>query len=34
MTRIYLADVKPEDRSALRILLDLKTEVVGEAYLQ
>jgi DNA-binding NarL/FixJ family response regulator len=32
MTRVYLADVKPEERSALRLLLlDLKMEVVGEA---
>ena len=32
MTRIYLADAKPEERSALRLLLlDLKMEVVGEA---
>jgi len=32
MTRIYLADTLPEERSALRLLLlDLKMEVVGEA---
>ncbi len=32
MTRVYLADTKPEERSALRhLLLDLKMEVVGEA---
>lgn len=32
MTRIYLADAKPQERSALRLLLlDLKMEVVGEA---
>ena len=32
MTRVYLADAKPEERSALRlVLLDLKMEVVGEA---
>ena len=32
MTRIYLADAKLEERSALRLLLlDLKMEVVGEA---
>jgi DNA-binding NarL/FixJ family response regulator len=31
MTRVYLADAKPEERSALRLLLlDLKMEVVGE----
>ena len=31
MTRVYLADTKPEERSALRLLLlDLKMEVVGE----
>ena len=31
MTRVYLADAKPEERSALRlILLDLKMEVVGD----
>jgi DNA-binding NarL/FixJ family response regulator len=29
--RVYLADAKPEERSALRLLLDLKMEVVGEA---
>jgi DNA-binding NarL/FixJ family response regulator len=32
MTRVYLADAKHEERSALRILLlDMKMEVVGEA---
>jgi len=32
MTRVYLADAKPEERSAFRLLLmDLKMEVVGEA---
>jgi len=32
MTRIYLADAKTEERSALRLLLlDMKMEVVGEA---
>jgi len=32
MTRAYLADAKPEERSALRLLLlDLKMKVVGEA---
>jgi DNA-binding NarL/FixJ family response regulator len=32
MTRVYLADAQPEERSALRLLLlDLKLEVVGEA---
>ncbi len=32
MTRVYLSDAKPEERSALRLLLqDLKMEVVGEA---
>ena len=32
MPRVYLADARPEDRSALRLLLlDLKMEVVGEA---
>jgi len=32
MTRVYLADAKPEERSALRLLLlDLEMEVVGEA---
>jgi hypothetical protein len=32
MTRVYVADAKPEERSALRMLLfDLKMEVVGEA---
>jgi DNA-binding NarL/FixJ family response regulator len=32
MTRVYLADAQPQERSALRLLLvDLKLEVVGEA---
>jgi DNA-binding NarL/FixJ family response regulator len=32
MTRVFLADAKPEERSALRLLLlDLNMEVVGEA---
>ncbi len=32
MTRVYLADALPEERSALRLmLLDLEMEVVGEA---
>lgn len=32
MTRVYLADAKTQERSALRlVLLDLKMEVVGEA---
>jgi DNA-binding NarL/FixJ family response regulator len=32
MTRVFLADGKPTERSALRLLvLDLKMEVVGEA---
>ena len=32
MTRVYLADAKLEERSALRmLLLDLKMEVAGEA---
>ena len=32
MTRVYLADAKPEERSAFRLLLlDLKMEVIGEA---
>ncbi|MDR3576046.1 MAG: response regulator [Anaerolineaceae bacterium] len=32
MIRVYLADAKSEERSALRLLLlDLKMEVVGEA---
>ena len=32
MTRVYVADGKPEERSALRLLLlDLKMNVVGEA---
>lgn len=31
MTRVYIADAKPEERSALRlVLLDLKMEVAGE----
>jgi len=31
MTRVYVADGKPEERSALRLLLlDLKMDVVGE----
>ncbi len=31
MTRVYLADAQPKERSALRLLLhDLKMEVVGE----
>ncbi len=31
MTHVYLADAKPKERSALRLLLlDLKIEVVGE----
>jgi DNA-binding NarL/FixJ family response regulator len=31
MTRVFLADSQPEERSALRLLLlDLKLEVVGE----
>ncbi len=31
MTRVYLADAKPEERSALRLLLlDLTMDVVGE----
>jgi DNA-binding NarL/FixJ family response regulator len=31
MTRVYLADSQPEERSALRLLLlDLEMEVVGE----
>jgi DNA-binding NarL/FixJ family response regulator len=31
MTRVFLADAKPEERSALRLLLlDLNMEVVGE----
>ncbi|MDQ3007227.1 MAG: response regulator [Chloroflexota bacterium] len=31
-TRVYLADAKPEERSALRLLIfDLKMEVAGEA---
>ena len=32
MTRVYIADADPKERSALRLLLlDLKMEVVGEA---
>ncbi|MCI0729728.1 MAG: response regulator [Chloroflexi bacterium] len=32
MTRVFLADAQPEERSALRLLLlDLKMQVVGEA---
>ncbi|MFH1186129.1 MAG: response regulator transcription factor [Chloroflexota bacterium] len=32
MTRVFLADARPEERSALRLLLlDLEMEVVGEA---
>lgn len=32
MTRVFIADTKPEERSALRLLLlDLKMDVVGEA---
>jgi DNA-binding NarL/FixJ family response regulator len=32
MTRVFIADAKPEERSALRLVLqDLKMEVVGEA---
>ena len=32
MTRVYLADAQPEERSALRLLLlDLNMEVIGEA---
>ena len=32
MTRVYLADAKPEERAALRIvILDLNMQVVGEA---
>jgi DNA-binding NarL/FixJ family response regulator len=32
MTRVFVANAKPEERSALRLLLfDLKMEVVGEA---
>ncbi len=32
MTRVYIADARPDERSALRlVLLDLKMEVVGEA---
>ena len=32
MTRVYLADAKPEERTALRLLLlDLKMELAGES---
>jgi DNA-binding NarL/FixJ family response regulator len=32
MTRVYLADARPDERSALRLLLlDMEMEVVGEA---
>lgn len=32
MTRVFLADAQPDERSALRLLLlDLKMEIVGEA---
>ena len=32
MTRVYIADEKPEERSALRLLLqDMEMEIVGEA---
>ena len=32
MTRVFIADAKPEERSALRLVLqDLKMDVVGEA---
>jgi DNA-binding NarL/FixJ family response regulator len=32
MTRVFIADARPEERSALRLLLqDMKMEVVGEA---
>jgi DNA-binding NarL/FixJ family response regulator len=32
MTRVYLADARPDERHALRLLLlDLKMDVVGEA---
>jgi len=32
MSRVYLADAKPEERAALRLMLvDLNMEVVGEA---
>jgi DNA-binding NarL/FixJ family response regulator len=32
MTRVYVADARPEERSALRLLLlDINMEVVGEA---
>jgi DNA-binding NarL/FixJ family response regulator len=32
MTRVFLADAQPDERSALRLLLlDLKMDVVGEA---
>ena len=32
MTRVYIADARPDERTALRLLLDdLKMEVVGQA---
>ncbi len=32
MTRVYIADAKPEERTALRVLLlDLQMEIAGEA---
>jgi len=32
MTRVFISDAKPEERSALRlVILDLEMEVVGEA---
>ena len=32
MTRVYIADAKPEERTALRVLLlDLNMEIIGEA---
>jgi len=32
MTRVFIADAKPEERSALRLLLlDMKMDVIGEA---
>jgi DNA-binding NarL/FixJ family response regulator len=32
MTRVFISDAKPEERSALRlVILDLKMKVVGEA---
>ena len=32
MTRVFISDAKPEERSALRlVILDLKMEVAGEA---